>query len=283
MLLCLFLCAIITVNAQDRFAEAKALMHQKKYSEANLAYEYIAYKSADPEQVVLAKLGRAQALKKMKTYDRGLEILGSINLLTAPDDQRPALIYEIVLLNFLNREYHESLTRGQMGVSFVLSTEYEEPIYMLLALSALEVNDWEKVKSFGNNYLNHLTNHTSYDNLQTQFDSLMNRELPELKNPEKARKWSTIIPGSGQIYAGAIMDGIYNFSLHAIVLGLSGWTFLSGYYVTGWLSGATILQKLHSGGQIRAVEICENKNRLKIHKYSQPIKEFLVFLREQNK
>lgn len=258
-------------------------MRLGKYSEANLAYEYVAFRSSDPAEIIKARLGRAQALKKTQAYDRGLEILGTINLLAAPDSLRPAIIYEMVLLSFLNKDYQETLSRGQMGIPFIADTEQESQVYLLLALAALEESDWGKVSSFGNHYLTTILSKNPVNNLQEQFDSLMNRDLPVLKDPGKARKWSTIIPGSGQIYAGSIGDGIYNFSLHAVVLGLSGWTFLSGYYVTGWLSGATILQKLHSGGQIRAVEICEKKNRLRIQAYSQPVEEFLISLGKQKK
>lgn len=280
-LLCLFLCAIITVNAQDDLSKAGDLMRLGKYAEANLAYEYIAFRSSDPAEIIKARLGRAQALKKTQAYDRGLEILGTINLLAAPENLRPAIFYEMVLLSFLNNDFQETLSRGQMGIPFIANSEYESPVYLLLALAALEESDWKKVSSFGNHYLTTIPGQDQVNSLHEHFDSLLNRELPVLKDPEKARKWSTIIPGSGQIYAGSIGDGIYNFSLHAVVLGLSGWTFLSGFYVTGWLSGATILQKLHSGGQLRAVEICEKKNRLKIQAYSQPVEEFLISLGKQ--
>jgi len=258
-------------------------MLQGKYSEANLAYEYIAFKSSDPATITFARLRRAQALKKMQAYDRGLDILEKINLLSAPDSIRPALIYEMVLLSFLNKDYQESLSRGQMGMSFIGNTEQESQVYLLLSLAALEEADWKKVSSFGDLYLSTTLSGNTESNLHEQFDSLMNRDLPKIKDPAIARKWSTIIPGSGQIYAGAVGDGIYNFGLHAVVLGISGWTFLSGFYVTGWLGGATLLQKLHSGGQIRAVEICENKNRLKVQEYSQPVKEFLISLGKQEK
>ncbi|MCK5821512.1 MAG: hypothetical protein KAH17_06485 [Bacteroidales bacterium] len=256
-------------------------MSQGKYSEANLAYEYAAFISSDPAEIIQARLGRAQALKKMQAYDRGLEVLETINLIAAPDSLRPAVIYEMVLLSFLNDDYQESLSRGQMGIPFILGTEHESMVYLLLALAALEESNWGKVSAFGNLYLTTIPKHNADSKLHEQFDSLMNRDLPVFKDPAKARKWSTIIPGSGQIYAGSIGDGIYNFGLHAIVLGISGWTFLSGFYVTGWLSGATILQKLHSGGQIRAAELCKKKNRLKAQAYSQPVKEFLISLGKQ--
>ena len=278
-LLFLFLCATITVNAQHGLSEAEALMLQGQYTEANLAYEYVAFKSSDQAVITNARLGRARALKKMHAYDRGLEVLDAINIMTADETVRPTLIYEMVLLSFLNENYQEVLSRGQMGIALVSGSEYAKPVNLLLALAALEEYNWEKVDSFGNRYLSDISNSVLRDSLTKQFSSLLNRELPKLKDPEKARKWSTIIPGSGQIYAGKVMDGLYNFGLHAVVLGISGWTFLSGFYVTGWLSGATLLQKLHSGGQIRAVDLCEKENRLKIQTYSQPVKNFLISLR----
>ena len=282
-LLYLFLCATITVNAQDGLGYAEGLMKQGRYSDANLAYEYVAFKSTEQSVITLAKLGRAQVLKKMHAYDRGLKILGTINLISTADSVRPALVYEMVLLSFLNKDYQESLSRGQMGLSLISDTGYEDPVSLLLALAALEELDLMNVNYFGSRYLSNISNQDLRDKLQNQFNSLISKELPKLKDPEKARKWSTIIPGSGQIYAGSIGDGLYNFGLHAVVLGISGWAFLSGYYVSGWLSGATVLQKLHSGGQLRAVDMCEKKNRLLIQEYAQPIQEFLISAKNQTK
>ncbi|MCD6346557.1 MAG: hypothetical protein J7L96_03965 [Bacteroidales bacterium] len=280
-LLCSFLCVIISANAQDNISNARVLFDHGKYQEANLAYEYAAYKSNDPTEIIQAKIGRARALKKMHAYERGLEVLSSINLLTATNSLRPALVYETVLLSFLNHDYQGALAQGQMGTGILRGTEYEGPVYYMLALAALEESEWETAKAFGDSYISNmgLSNPDSTSYLTRKYDSLMTRQLPKLKDPDKARKWSTIIPGSGQIYAGAIGDGLYNFGLHAVVLGISGWAFLSGYYVTGWFSGSTVLQKFHSGGQIRAVEICEKRNRLKIREYSQPVNEFLINLR----
>ena len=152
-LLFLFLCATITVNAQYSLEDAETLMQEGNYVQANLAYEYIAFRSSDQAEITKAKLGRAQVLKKMHAYDRGLEVLNAINISTTEKSLRPSLMYEMVLLSFLNENYQEAISRGQMGMSIISGSEYAQPIYLLLSLAALEEFNLDKVESFGDRYL----------------------------------------------------------------------------------------------------------------------------------
>ena len=274
-LLFCFLCATITANSQVGFNEAKLLMKEGQYSQANLAYEYIVFQSDDPKIISQARLGRARALKKMAEYGRAAEVLSTINLLSADSDLQSAILYEEILIKYLNADYQGALSKGLFGKSLFKGGEYRQAFLLLMSLTNYQLQNFKEGQDFGITYLEML-NTGEEAQLLTQFALLNKQGFRKLKDPERANHLSTFLPGLGQVYAGYTGEGLLSFGLHTLSLGGAVWTALSGYYMTAWLGAAIIILRLHAGGRLRATELAAKKNRLEIHQYSQPIIDFLL-------
>lgn len=250
-------------------------MESGQFKQANLAYEWIVYQSGDTEITTEARLRRARALKKLGELNRALDVLSTINLMSAEPKLQQAILYEEILLRYLNSDYQGANSKGLFGRSLFNEGEYLKPYLLLMSLSHYQLQDYQKGKEFGQQYLEILDSKMK-NQLIHEFDSLVNRPKPVLKNPTKARNLSTFLPGIGQIYAGDTGEGLLSFGLHSISLGGAVLAALNGYYITAWLGAAIIVQRLHAGGRMKAAELATKKNRLEISLYSQPIIEFLL-------
>lgn len=277
-LLLLFLCAITTANSQEGIQEADALMNRGLFKQAGLTYAYIYWQSSDPSVRAAARLGKVRALKGQKRYAEAGELLQATNLLRVPPKFRQDLVYEQVLLEYLEGDYPSALSKGMFGRS-VFTDTLENEVYtsylLLLSFSAYKNDQWELGHTYARRYLAILSSGSEDDYLE-KFNELTTRNHPELKSPKKAALLSLFLPGTGQMYAGDAGGGLTSLGLHIAGLGGATLAAFSGFYVTAWLGAALVVQRVYAGGRERAVALVEKRNRLEKDAFLQPIYELLL-------
>ncbi len=281
-LILIFLCGIYTGKSQEIIKVADSLYSVEQYGEAGLVYEWILYSANDPKSKEKALLGRINALKKLAYYDKALEYIDKANIVGLRDSTRAILIYESLLLNYLQHNYEEVQSRFLMSKFLLKPSQYYPDANLLLCLSQLKSGDWEKGIKTSYSYIQMAAPKEEFKHLIQNFEILLDTaNTPKIKKAKTARILSMIIPGAGQVYAGYPIEGLTSFGLHILALGGAGFAFTQGLFVSGWVGGFGVLQKLYFGGNHKAAELTEQKNRLKKESFVQPAINFLISISEK--
>lgn len=276
-----FLCGIYTGKSQDIFHRADSLYNAGDYQLSGLAFEWILYSGNSPEHKARAVLGRVQSFKKQDLFEKAGIYLDKVNIIDLPDYLRAEILYESILVNFLSNNYQEAISRYLMARSILDDSDFKNKGQLVYCLSQLNSGQWAKAINSGQSYIETSAPPDIVDSLLNQFHNILDTlQLPRMKNPKTARILSMIIPGSGQAYSGYPGDGFLSFSLHLLALGGAGLTFSQGLFVTGWLGGFGLLQKLYFGGVLRAEELAKQKNRLNRENFIQPAFTLMVGIAE---
>lgn len=80
------------------------------------------------------------------------------------------------------------------------------------------------------------------------------------KSPKTAKTLSTFVPGSGQLYACRPDHMIYSLAFIGASTIYTVGSFITGYYVTGVLTGIPVTLKFYLGGRQNAAELVNRKN-----------------------
>jgi len=281
-LILIFLCGISTGKGQEVFNKADSLFLVGDYHQAGLAYEWIIFSGPGPDQEIRAILGRVQSYKKLGLFDQAGSLLDQVNILEIPDSIKAAVVYETLLVSYLSGNYMEVQSRFLLGRPYIQNSGFGKQSKLLICLSHLKNGKWDQASISGESYIKSVSPPSQTDSLLDRFHIIFNpTNQPKLKDSRKARIFSMIIPGSGQIYSGYVKDGLISFGLHLLAVGGAGFAFSQGLYISGWIGGFGLLQKLYFGGIQRAEELSEQKNRLKKESFIQPASNFLIGLAEK--
>jgi len=283
-LILIFLSGIYTCNSQDILAKADSLMESGDFGQAGLYYEWAMYSESGTDVYFSAINGRIRSLKKQGHYFRAADFIDRLPKAALPDSVSLPIIYESLLLNYLDGNYEEVRSRYLLSGQYLSGSAYKTGADLLVCLSNLMTGNYDNVLTSAEEYIKQVAPSDHTDSLLVEFKTIFDiNEIPKPRNPRTARILSMIIPGSGQAYAGYPGDGFISFGLHALALGGAGLAFVHGFYVTGWIGGLGLLQKLYFGGNQRAAHLAEEKNRLNREKFVQPAIAFLISLSEKYK
>lgn len=280
----IFLCGIYTGKGQDILKTADSLYSIAEYEQSGLAYEWIIYSGGESNRTEKAITGKVNSLKKLYQYNKAIEYIDKVNTTGLSDSTRTNLMYESLLLNYLQKNYEEVQSRFLLSRFMLKASAYYQDASLLYSLSHLKSGDWEKGIKSSEAYIQMAASTEEREMLTLNFHELLDTlDVPKDKNPKTARILSMIIPGSGQIYAGYPIDGLTSFGLHALALGTAGLAFFQGLYITGWIGGFGVLQKLYFGGNHRAAHLAEQKNRLNKENFVQPALDLLISISEKDR
>lgn len=275
-LILVFLCGTFTSKGQDPLKFADSLFSAGDFIGAGLAYEWALYSGTEGEAEAGAKLGRARAFKNQGLFGEAGTTLDRINLYDLPDKFMAPVIYETILVNYLAGNYPEVQSRFLLGKKFLEDSDYEKGAKLVLCLSQLHSGQWDLFTVSAESFIKKASPENADSLISGLYEIFDTIRAPKEINPRKARIMSMIIPGSGQVYAGSFKEGAISFGLHAIALGGAGIAFLNGFYITGWIGGFGLLQKLYFGGVMRAEDMAREKNRLNKQLFAQPVSGYLI-------
>jgi len=146
----------------------------------------------------------------------------------------------------------------------------------ILCLNTLR--KWEEAIKLWNYFLDNSGLEDSLRNdYQTRINTIYNRKnIPKYHSPKKAETWSRFIPGSGQIYCGAVLEGSFNFLMNASLLGFAFYEFYTEYYFTGYFVGLGLFNKTYTGGMHRANLLAIDKNLKSMNKFNLAVSSLML-------
>lgn len=284
-LICIFLCAPFFSRAQQDslFEVAQQFAENGSKKRAVLEYERIAFLTDSPAEKVLARIRKAEVLGQMYAYEKALKTLLSTPPMFIGDSLKAEYLKKTAFFAILNENFR--LAEGQFKR---LHFEIEDKsLYQDIIL--LEVTNQVQLKQFhqaDSLLVDHIQNQefreAITDSLIAISNNLFSREnLPRIKNPEKAERLSTFIPGAGQMYAGYVMDGLQSIFFQLASLSVAAYFGYYGYYFTGYFGGLAVFQKFYFGGKTRAAYLARKRTKAEMADFNNDLKKLLDIIAEK--
>jgi tetratricopeptide (TPR) repeat protein len=256
-------------------------VNQGLYQQALLSAETIYFTESNPAIKNEAILKKCSVYLLQKDYQSAEMTLDRINFFETSDSFQFSTQLLMATTFYLNEEYENalsSLTRIDLMLP-KYATDKKKSILKILCYN--EMNKWEEsAKELDSLKRNTIITKTALnDSIWQQLHlALSNKNVPKLKSAKAGRNLSMVIPGSGQIYAGNIQEGLVNTFLEVACLGFIGFTFYHHYYASGILVGYALFQRFYKGGLRRVDYLIKEKNKSRVIPYNQHLKELLLQL-----
>ena len=264
-LTCIFLLTLFSISricASDYFSNALRIYSEGRFLEASIEFERAIYYESDTSRIAVSRYYKSLCYKELREYDRALEELGEVNLVSLPDSIFLVFSYEKVLCCYLNEDLNQAL--------FNIDKVYQRfkdtlRILEFLPLNILCLNScrqWNNAMILWNYYID---NSSLNDSVKISFRQEVNRlydkkNVPGFYFADKAERLSTYLPGSGQIYCGALPEGLFNLSINGTLLYYAFSQLYNKFYFTGYFVGLKLFNKFYSGGIRRAKSLAVEKN-----------------------
>jgi len=285
-LICIFLCGTLSegVNAQTErmIKRADSLFASGNYFEASIAYERVYFESEESVSRIAANLKKAQALKQLGEYEKALVDLRRSITYRGEDSLRRELLYEMAFCAYMD---------GDPGDAYGLLRQFRhlygqdsgQRVYLLEGLVLTDLMRWDALSDHLENWVLYFSDDTRLANekILCYTEILAEKEQQARRDPEKARLWSTFIPGSGQVYAGEAGWGILNAFSQLASLGAFSAMALNGYYVAAVFAGLGPFQSFYFGGIRQAGLMAEAHEKSRRGKTLAAVREFLFNLEEE--
>lgn len=282
---------------------ADSLYHAGHFYEAAIAYEKAIFENNDIQRINELLIQKSYCYKQNGNHRKAIQSLERVKTWNIGDIAYKKLKYELSLNSYLAKEYKQADAhikqlyfhlKGKDLQTDTLSSRRNVPagskismidnhsggnkLMLLDGLINNELRNWDIAHERFKAYIEELKiNEELKEKYLTVLDSLYQKSnLPVWKSPEKAFKWSTYIPGSGQIYAGYPGEGIANILFHLVSFGFAAEEIYFKNYLTGYFGGFALLQKFYFGGRERARYLAERNNDKTKREFNDKVKRLLL-------
>ena len=250
------------IYASDYFSHALKIYSEGRFFEASIEFERAIYHESDSNRIELCRYYKSLCYKGLGKYDKALEELGKAIVEPLHDTLFLGFQYEQVLCSYLNKDLNKALYNiDRIYLRFKDTSKILEFIPLnILCLNACR--QWDNAQILWNFYINNSRlNDSVKNNFKQEVKSLYSKKnLPRFYFSGKAETLSSFLPGSGQIYNGAVLEGSFNSIINLTFLYYTISQFYSKYYFTGYFIGLKLFNKFHAGGIRRAKSLTEEKN-----------------------
>jgi TM2 domain-containing membrane protein YozV len=254
-----------TVTDEDKvYAFAEWLYEQGEYTRAAGEYLRFLFLSHNKDHSsIMFKIGLCY--KNAEDYRRAITAFQKALDLTVDDTQKEAVYYELAFCFFKLELYHDSLSvvLGTYGAGQVKSPR----MLLLETADNLCLTEWETAFLLSDAYLKEDQN--PYRELAFELNEFAQdgQTLP-YKSPVAAGILSAVIPGSGKIYAGHFMDGVFSLVTVGIFGGMAAYSFYEEGVgsVRGWIYTAVggIFYAGNIYGSVTAAHLSNNEQEQRI-------------------
>lgn len=258
----IFLCGIF-LSSKATGLKCDSLFASGQYFEASIEYERMIFNAENQANVYYYKYKKALCYKKLKNFDRALDVLQPMYFSNSNDSLFQRVCYEQSLCFYLNGEPAKALWKiDEYFYRNADTASYR--IFMPVRLLCLnETLQWNKAHECFMRFIKmqHFAPEKEAEMQQMVNNLYKKRNIPHIKSIKKAENWSRFLPGSGQIYAGKTGEGIVNFLINSSILAFAAQQAYNGFYITGYLAGLGFFNKTYHGGIKRAGILVSQKNK----------------------
>lgn len=212
---------------------------------------------------------KAELYKNAGNNEKALQELKRAGTYCKTVNESAHLRYQKLLNYFLAGQYNDaiSIELFENEIRYLnKSAEY----YSIRLLALNELQNWKLCKQ------ELLRNCHDCDSMQKVFISALPITF-DYRSPEKCSRWSSFIPGAGQIKAGYPLKGIASILIQGGLITFTGYNYYSAYYITGSVTGLLPFRKFYKGGirlsGILAEEHNQNRSTALKEKYRKIILE----------
>jgi tetratricopeptide (TPR) repeat protein len=268
------------VVAEKVLQKADSLFQLADYQQAGIWYDKAAYLSVDNMQKTHALMRKGDCYLMRSNYAAAEQCLSRITYYGLNDSMQYAARYKTALSAYLNSSFENAESQILQLKAFVTDTVLSVNAYPLYALILNENNRWTEAKEVLLQYISSSgSSAVQKQQMKQEVEKLYaGSSIPRLKDVEKAKKLSSIIPGTGQIYAGYWGEGILSVTLQAVGLGITGLGIWKHYYASGVLIGFSFFQRFYMGGITRTEFLAQKKNYTLKRNFNNSRKEFVLKL-----
>ena len=200
------------IYASDYFSHALKIYSEGRFFEASIEFERAIYYESDSNRIALCRYYKSLCYKGLGKYDKALEELGNVNVEPMHDTLFLGFQYEQVLCSYLNKDLNQALYNiDRIYMRFKDTSKILEFIPLnILCLNACR--QWDNAQILWNFYINNSRlNDSVKNNFKQEVKRLYSKKnLPRFYSEGKAEILSSFLPGSGQIYNGAVLEGSFN-------------------------------------------------------------------------
>jgi tetratricopeptide (TPR) repeat protein len=279
--ICIFLSGILStdrLNATDNFLNALGYYNEGKFFVASIEFERAIFYETDIVKIGQCKYYKSLCYKNSGDLTKAIDELDGINLYNLPDSLLFLIRYEGALCNYLNNDPNKAIWLiDEIRISNTDSSKFLS-IVPLNILCLNSIRKWEEAHNLWNYLIvNSDLNENERTDLKKEIDDIyIEKSLPDFKKPGKAENLSRFIPGSGQIYSGAIGEGTFNFLMNASILGFAAYEFYTHYYFTGYFAGLGLLNKTYNGGIRRAGILADKRNQKNMDEFNLMVSSIMI-------
>jgi hypothetical protein len=285
--ICIFLLTLFSINriyGSDYFEYALKILSEGKFFEASIEFERTIYYENDSSHKAQYKYYKSLCYKGLKRYDKALEELNSIKMEFLPDSLFLPFRYEQILCSYLNNDLNQALHNIDE-----INLRYKDTL-SIVELIPLEILCLNACRQWGNALILwdfYIDNLQIQESLKNDFKNEINKlydkkNIPGFHSPVKAKKLSSFLPGSGQIYSGAVFEGSISFLINAALLYYTFTEFYNKNYITGYFIGLGFFEKFYKGGRYRANLLAQNRNEEEIKKFNAEISSLIIKILNAN-
>jgi len=262
-LICIFPYVAFSIEGYDDYLiEAKQQVALSNFKEAALLYERCVYLSDNPNDQARFLIEKAKCYWNVNEFEGALHSLRRIKPYAVSDSMLFETQLALVTTHHLLGDFISAQSELIQIKAFTPDTHLVHKADFLSGLNNVQLREWEKAKQDFMSWSAYYSPTDSIRKLRENYISCLfdKDNLPKYKNPETARRWSTFLPGTGQLYAGYFWEGAASLSFQLLGLAVIGYGIYSTYYITGGVVGFGIFQRFYSGGVNRAEFLAEKKN-----------------------
>jgi len=240
--------------------------HFSKAQNSHLEQIYKIYNQPNAAENAKLRFELALSLFEQQNYSASLQELNKIPLYLANPVLLNQILYYQAIILFFNHEYTESLQK--LSQANQLDSIHHQSGQLIKIFCLNHQHLFDSAAKLSKNYVDiYAKNLQKKDSLINLVTKLYNNK-PRIKSERMAKNLALFIPGSGIIYAGKPLEGIFSFTLHAASLSFAVMEFVNHNYLTGYVLGLAVLQKFYFGSQKRTNEVIMTNNMEKINTFN---------------
>lgn len=218
-------------------------------------------------------ISKANCYKKLKRFDKVNRTLARLDISALPTDTLQIVKYDQAFACYMLNELQEADLHLKQAEAQVYRVDTNLIFLHILVLN--ELRNWEEARTQFES-LRKVT--LVKDSIQERINVLY-QNPPKLKSVSKAVMYSSFLPGTGQMYAGYVGEGLANTMLELASLSLGAYAAFNKLYVTGFVFGYGMFQKFYTGGQNRVEYLVNKRNYERSLEYNNKLKDLLLKLK----
>ena len=209
---------------------------------------------------------KTENLKANRLFTDALENLKRLDYENLDDATQEKILSQAMLCSILADKKDDAIYFLTQYKNYVKDSMLNKKTANLFPLIYLQNEDWD------NAYKAMLQQSDSISG--RKIDSIWQVNFPTFRNPKTAAILSSILPGSGQCYAGKVGFGLIN------LLGVAGsgyflaWHLINHYYFIGAITGGGLFSRFYLGGLKTSRNFVEKNNDKKAFIFKQKMSAY---------